>query len=161
MLAEPFSLSLVIAPLSASIFVTAQAIVAPTTAILDDRGTLVVAPSLRMRWHQLVPGRGFDNAVLGRRRSASTLRPRRGSVGARESIWRSTEAPGQRSGPTGPLAARFFPGSVISGGRALVFAGVVRSAAISDTLEVTLTTDGRQLTVPAALNFQFQIEAEQ
>lgn len=51
-------------------------------------------------------------------------------------------------------------GSTTSGGRALVFAGMIGAAAMTDTLQVTLTTDGRQLTGPVALDFQFQIEAE-
>lgn len=151
----------VIASLNVSIFATAQAIVAPTTAILDNRGTMVIVPSLRMRWHQLVPGRGFDNAVLGATQVNVHLATSPW-IGRRARVYMALDrgaGPEVRADWT--AGGTLLSGSVISGGRTLVFAGVVRSAAISETLQVTLTTDGRQLTAPVALNFQFQIEAEQ
>ena len=96
-----------------------------------------------MRWRQLAPGRAADHTV-GRpgaggaapepRRLAATgprastwcwRRPRAGSI---EAIWRTQ--------------GRLLPGQLRSGGRAVVFEGVVREPFLQETLHAR--TDGRR-----------------
>lgn len=138
----------------------APAIATPMGAILDDSGTVVVAPSLRMRWHQLVPGRGFDNTVDGQTQVSVHLATAPW-VGRRARIYMAL---GRGTGPvvhaTWSAGGAMLGGSVVSGSRALVFNGLIRAAALTDTLQLTLTTDGRQLTTSVKLDFKFQIEPE-
>ncbi len=135
----------------------------PVVATLDDSGTVVVNPSLRMRWRRLVPGRGFDNTVIGETEvnvhlSAVPWIGRR--VRIYMTLGRGPTAAGPDVRAEWPAGVTMLAGAVTSGGRALVFAGIVRAAALSDTLHLALSADGRQLTTPTALDFRFQIEAD-
>lgn len=133
---------------------------APATAVLDDSGTMVGIPSLRMRWRDPVPGRSFDNNVAGST-PVSVHLATAAWAGRRARIFMALArgtGPDIRADWTS--GGTMLAGSTTSGGRALVYAGMIGAAAMTDTLQVTLTTDGRQLTVPVALDFQFQIEVE-
>jgi hypothetical protein len=55
---------------------------------------------------------------------------------------------------------RLLPGSLVSGQRALVYAGPITASAISDTVVVSVHADGRRLTSAEDLHFQFEIDVE-
>ncbi|MDC8755941.1 hypothetical protein OIK40_14935 [Erythrobacter sp. sf7] len=51
-------------------------------------------------------------------------------------------------------------GSLVSGDRALVYAGAVTGPVIRDLIEMSLQTDGSRLAQPEALAFGFEIELD-
>ena len=53
---------------------------------------------------------------------------------------------------------RLLAGAVRSGGRVLVFEGVAKAALLEETMELTLSTDGRALVSPQALQFYFEVD---
>ncbi len=54
-----------------------------------------------------------------------------------------------------------LPGSLISGDRALVYAGPVNTPLMRDLIDINLVADGVRLVQPEALAFGFEIEVEQ
>ncbi|OYT92534.1 MAG: hypothetical protein CFE43_07760 [Burkholderiales bacterium PBB3] len=52
-----------------------------------------------------------------------------------------------------------LPGSIRSGGRALIFNGTVTSAFMEETIELALKTDGRSLVSTQGLQFYFEIDS--
>ncbi|MGH6625351.1 MAG: hypothetical protein ACRECD_02195 [Burkholderiaceae bacterium] len=126
---------------------------------MDDSGTLVSQPVAPMRWKQLVPGRGADHSVEARLRVALRLnlapwlnKPVRLYMGLTPvhsdpvlAIWRTQ--------------GRLLAGSVRSGARTLVYDGIVNTAALEETMELVLTTDGRALVSPQNLHFYFEVDA--
>ena len=126
-------------------------------AVLDDRGTTVTTPVLGMRW------RAFERGPAGQVVSGSTrvmvhlaTAP---WLGRRARIYmnlaRTTDVDVAADWPGGGILAA---GSLVSGGRALVYDGVIRDAALGDVLAMTVTTDGRRLTTATPLTFTFTIE---
>jgi hypothetical protein len=135
--------------------VTARA----ATFRVDDSGTRVSAPLVPMRWRTLVPGRGSDNSAEGQLQVALRLNVlpwlnQRGRI-------YMTLAPAP-SGDTIRAAwrtqGRLLPGSVQSGGRTVIYEGALPSPTIEETIELTITADGRGLTSPQSLQFSFEIE---
>jgi hypothetical protein len=53
---------------------------------------------------------------------------------------------------------RLLPGSLSSGERALVFDGLAGPASLSESLLLSLETDGQRLSTVQTLNFYFEIE---
>lgn len=136
---------------------TAQHASAATTRV-DDTGTVATQSVVPMRWRQLVPGRGADNSVEASLRVALRLnlsrwlnQPVRLYMGlapvAGEPIFVSWRTQG-----------RLLPGSLRSGGRTLIFDGIVSTASLEETVELLLKTDGRALTSSQALQFYFEVD---
>lgn len=130
---------------------------------VDDTGTVVSQPVTPMRWRQLAPSRAGDNTAEGRLNVALRLNlanwlrrpvriymilaPTSTGIDQLTATWRSQ--------------GRLLPGSLRAGGRALVFDGIVTESFLMETIELTLTADGRTLERPQTLQFSFEIEVLQ
>lgn len=134
--------------------VTAQA----ATFRVDDTGTVLSQPVTPMKWRQLVPSRAGDNTLEGRLNVALRLnlanwvrRPARIFMGL-------APTEGEQLSASWRTQGRLLPGSLRGGGRTLIFEGIVTEPFLSETIELNLTVDGRQLTRAQALQFYFEIE---
>ena len=129
------------------------------TARVDDTGTIVSQAAVPMRWKQVVPGRGADHSVEASVRVAALLnmapwlnRPVRLYMGLAPSTGEAVYASWRTQG-------RLLAGAVRSGARVLVFEGVAKAALMEETMDLMLTTDGRALVSPQALQFYFEVDA--
>ncbi len=128
------------------------------TARVDDTGTIVSQAVVPMRWKQVVPGRGADHSVEASVRVAARLnlapwlnRPVRLYMGLAPSTGEPVYASWRTQG-------RLLAGAVRSGARVLVFEGVAKAALLEETMDLTLSTDGRALVSPQALQFYFEVD---
>ena len=135
-----------------------QGTASAATARVDDSGTTVSQAVVPMRWKQVVPGRGADHSVEAGVRVAARLnlapwlnRPVRLYMGLAQSTGEPVYASWRTQG-------RLLAGTVRSGARVLVFEGVSRAALLEETMDLTLTTDGRALVSPQALQFYFEVD---
>ena len=129
-----------------------------TTTRVDDSGTVLSQGVVPMRWKQLVPGRGADHSVEASVRVALRLnlarwlnQPVRLYMALAPTVGEPVHAAWRTQG-------RLLPGALRSGGRVLVFEGVVSAASLEETLDLTLRTDGRALVSPQALQFYFEVD---
>jgi len=53
-----------------------------------------------------------------------------------------------------------MPGHLATGERTLVYAGAITSAFIEDTVQLTLSVDGRRLIQGYQINFHFEMDEE-
>lgn len=126
---------------------------------VDDSGTRISSPLVPMRWRTLVPGRGSDNAAEGQAQVALRLNVlpwlnQRGRI-------YMTLAPspsGDTIRASWRTQGRLLPGSIQSGGRTVIYEGAMPASTIEETIELSITADGRGLTSPQALQFSFDIE---
>lgn len=125
---------------------------------IDETGTVVDAPVVKMRWRQLVPGRGSDNTVEGTVRADLRLKL---------SPWINKPARiymvlapvnGERVKARWATQGRLLPGSIYSGERALVFEGPAGPSIWAESILLTLEADGQRLVQLQTLNFYFEIE---
>jgi hypothetical protein len=132
---------------------------AATTSRVDDTGTVVSDAVVPMRWKQLQPGLGVDHSVQASVRVAvrlNTLRWIHQPIRLYMAL-----APAAGSAPVDAswkTQGRWLPGSLRSGGRALVFEGVAGSALMEETLDLALRSDGRALVSLQSLQFYFEID---
>ena len=129
------------------------------TVRVDDSGTVVSQGVVPMRWKQLVPGRGADHAVEASVRVALRLnlakwinQPIRLYMGLAPSAGEPVYASWRTQG-------RLMPGALRSGTRSIIFNGIATAAALEETIELVLKTDGRALVSPQALQFYFEIDS--
>lgn len=127
---------------------------------VDEAGTFPQQSSAPMRWRQVAPGRGGDNTIEG----SVTI-----NVRLNLAPWLNRKGrlflvlPEQ---PITPVRAswttqgRLNPGQLVSGQRALVYAGPITSALLADTLVLKLETDGARMTSAQQLNFYFEIDVD-
>ena len=141
----------------AAALVGAGSVGAATTRV-DDSGTVLSQGVVPMRWKQLVPGRGADHSVEASVRVALRLnlarwlnQPVRLYMALAPTVGEPVHAAWRTQG-------RLLPGALRSGGRVLVFEGVVNAASLEETLDLTLRTDGRALVSPQALQFYFEVD---
>lgn len=128
------------------------------TARVDDSGTVVSQGLVPMRWKQLVPGRGADHSVEASVRVSAHLnltpwlnRPVRLYMALAPSTGEPVYVAWRTQG-------RLLPGALKSGARVLVFEGLARSALLEETMDLTLSTDGRALVSPQTLQFYFEVD---
>ena len=129
------------------------------TVRVDDSGTVVSQGVVPMRWKQLVPGRGADHAVEASVRVALRLnltkwinQPVRLYMGLAPSAGEPIYASWRTQG-------RLMPGALRSGTRSIIFNGIATAAALEETIDLVLKTDGRALVSPQALQFYFEIDS--
>lgn len=133
---------------------------AAETFRVDDSATVVEGGPVRMKWDDLVPRSGASSQMTGH----LTVRAR-----LDVSPWAGRTARIYLSLPANavtPVQAlwttrgRMLPGALRSGERALVYAGPVPAGLLEDTLQMTLTADGRRLSRDEQLEFAFEIDPE-
>ena len=125
---------------------------------VDDSGTIVSQAVVPMRWRQLVPGRGADHTVEASLRVAARLNLARWLNQPVRVYMALAPLPGEPVQASWRTQGRWLPGTLRSGARTLVYEGVVRSASLEETLELTLSTDGRALVSQQALQFYFEVD---
>lgn len=126
---------------------------------LDETGTVVSDPVVNMKWRTPPAGsRAMDNTV------EATLRV---DVRLNLAPWINRQsriymilAPvgSDRVRARWTTQGRLLPGTVSSGERALVFQGPAAPASLTESLLLTLETDGERLTQQQTLSFHFEIE---
>lgn len=131
---------------------------AAATFKVDDTGTVVSEPVVNMRWRQLVPGRGANHQVEATVRVDVRLNLTQWQRKPARIYMGLAPSPGDRVFAQWRSQGRLLPGSMHSGGRALVFDGIVTSATLTESLVLTLETDGRNLNGVQLLDFYFEIE---
>jgi hypothetical protein len=148
---------------AASVWLLALALAVPaahavTTVRVDDSGTVVNQPVVAMQWRKLVRGRAADNNADAQVRVALRLNLAQWlnqSVRLYMALAPVNGDPVQASWRT---QGRLLAGTVRSGGRTLIYNGPVTAAVLEETIDLTLTTDGRNLTSPQALQFYFELD---
>ena len=124
---------------------------------VDDSGTVVFDPVVSMQWQPSGPARGSQIASATTRVSVQLNLAE--WVGSSGRIYMSLP---QTSGPivraTWQTGGTLLGGSMISGQRALVFAGSIASPGMRDLFDIRLEVDGSKLFQPEALAFGFEIE---
>ena len=149
----------VVRPLAmAALLAAAPAVHAASTIRVDDAGTIVNQPVVAMRWRKPVPSRAQDNKVDADIRVALRLNMapfRNQQVRLFMGLAPVTGDPVSARWRT---QGRLLPGTVRSGGRTLIFNGVASSARIEETIDMTLTTDGRNLADTQTLQFYFEVD---
>jgi hypothetical protein len=127
---------------------------------VDDSASQVLDATVRMQWEAVAPGAGASPNVVGQttvivRLAVAPWRGRQGRI--------FMTLPPR---PDGPIEAawttrgRLQPGSLRSGERATVYAGLIDSDLLEDTLVIRLTTSGERMDRDEALEFSFEIEVD-
>jgi len=130
------------------------------TARIDDTGTSLESIT-RMYWRQLAPSRKVDNTMEGGAQVQVRLNLAQW-VGRTGRIF--MVLPEQPMGPvraSWPAHGRFSAGSLISGQRALIYAGPITSPIMEGLLVLKLEVDGTRLQSIQRLSFHFEIDLDQ
>lgn len=127
---------------------------------IDDSGTVVVDPVLAMRWQPA--GRTASSPLV----SASTrvavqlnLAAFTGQAGRIYMTLPRGAGPAVRA--SWQTGGTLLAGSLLSGERALVYAGPIAAPVLRDLLDITLEADGNRLQQPETLSFGFEFEVAQ
>lgn len=142
------------------IWLAAGVAYAGRTSVVDDSGTLPSNATLAMRWQQQQPRGPGANQMVG------TLQLR---VRLNVTPWLKHSGriylalPAQQPGGIGAAwttQGRLLPGQVVSGTRALVYAGPITTPFIEDVVQLTVTVDGRRMLQSYPVNFRFEIDED-
>ena len=125
---------------------------------LDDAGSYAEQPNVRMQWRSAIASTGPSVATEARVRVHIRIdtRPYAGQQG-RVYMVLPLDA-GQPLRAEWQTEGRLLPGSVVSGGRALVYSGPLPSDALEDQLSVRLSSDVGWLSDSRRLNFHFELD---
>jgi hypothetical protein len=131
------------------------------TIQIDDSGTQALEPSVSLRWKSAAPSRsGVDNAMIG----TSTIRVRLNVMPWMRRTGRVyLNLPAQQPGPltlTWIAQGRFISGQARSGNRVLIYAGVITTAFLEDTLNVQYSIDGTLVSRPFPVTFHFEMDED-
>lgn len=129
------------------------------TARIDDTGTLSEGIS-RMYWRQLAPSRQVDNTMEGTTQVQVRLNlaPWAGRTGRIFMVL--PEQPMGQIRASWPAHGRFLSGELVSGQRALIYAGPINSPVMEELLLLKLEVDGMRLQGIQHLNFNFEIDVD-
>lgn len=142
--------------LLAATSVTADA----ATYRVDEVGTFPQESTAPMRWRQVAPSRGGDNAIEG----STTI-----NVRLNLAPWLNRNGRLFLVLPQQPLVevraswttqGRLLPGRLKSGERQLVYTGPITTPVLEDTLVLSLETDGTRLSSALRLQFHFEIDVD-
>lgn len=124
---------------------------------VDDSGTVVLDPFLEMEWRP--DGTAGGSSIVSGSTRVSVQLNLASFVGRTGRIYMTLP---RTSGPTVRASWRtgggLLPGSLISGERALVYAGPIGSAILRDIIDLKLEVDSARLAAPESLSFGFEIE---
>jgi hypothetical protein len=149
--------------LLALLLLSASATPTATTAAtfsVDDSGTIATPSLTEARWSKAASGRGLSTDVEASVRVDARLNVR---------AWTGRQARIYMTAPRGTTvlfrttwttAGQLLPGELSRNPRALVWSGRIIAATLTDTLFLTLRTDGRALTTRQALEFGFEIDVD-
>ena len=127
---------------------------------VDEAGTFPAESSAPMRWRQIAPSRGGDNAIEG----STTV-----NVRLNLAPWLNRNGRLFLVLPQQPVVqvraswttqGRLMPGQLTSGERQLVYSGPITTPLLEDTLSLKLETDGTRLSSALRLQFHFEIDVD-
>lgn len=128
---------------------------------IDDSGSVVLDPVLRLDWQQA--GRvGTSSPLVSASTKVNVQLNLTAWTGRTARIYMTlprTSGPSVRA--TWTTGGTLLPGTLISGDRALVFAGPINGPLMRDLIDIKLEADGVRLVNPEALAFGFEIEVDQ
>ena len=131
---------------------------AASTVRVDDSGTVVNQPVVAMRWRKPVPSRAQDHNVDAEIRVALRLNLAPFLNQTVRLFMGLAPVNGDPVTATWRTQGRLLPGTVRSGGRTLIFNGVVTGARLEETIDIALNTDGRNLATTQTLQFYFEAD---
>jgi hypothetical protein len=126
---------------------------------VDETGTTLSTPTTQLRWRSFGPGKERDNQVEATVRVALRLNLTPW-VGKNIRLYQRMTN-GADSGQfyvSWRGQGRLLPGTLNGGGRVLVFEGVVKDPFLLDTLDVSITGDGRNLAGFQAVELFFEVD---
>jgi hypothetical protein len=124
---------------------------------LDDSASIVQGGPLPMRWRSAAPGRQSSPAVDGHTRVTLTLNTQR-FAGKRGRIYMVLAPQPVRFQVEWTTRGRLAAGRIEPGQRVLVFDDVVPGPTLNETLDVSISADGRELMTAQQLRFTYEIE---
>ena len=137
----------------------ASGVAGAVTTTIDDSGTVVLSPSVPMRWQALSPRQGNGVLMIG----STTVRVQLNVMPWLQHSGRIYLVfPAQQPGTvraSWSSQGRLLSGSVTSGSRALVYAGPISTPVVQDVLQLAIFVDGRQMHRGYELNFHFEMES--
>ena len=138
--------------------VTCVASASSATFRVDDSRTVTGQAVTQMRWRTFVPGRAADSTVQAQLPVALSLNLQQW-VGRPGRIYMAlAPAPGPVILAQWQTQGRLLGGSVRSGGRSLVYEGIITQPLLKENMSITLSTDGQALTSLQTLQFYFEID---
>jgi hypothetical protein len=144
---------------SAVALMCAPGVAAAVTTAIDDSGTVVLSPSVPMRWQALSP-RHTDGVLMT---GSTTVRVRLNLTPWLQHSGRIYLVfPAQQPGAiraTWSSQGRLLGGEVTSGSRTLVYSGPISTPLLEDVLQLAIFVDGRQMHQGYDLNFRFEMDA--
>ena len=139
------------------------ALSAPASAAtyrVDDSATIPAESSATLRWRHFAPSKGGDNTVEGVTKVQVRLNltpwvKRNGRL-----YLVLPEQPPGRVTVRWSTQGRLLPGQLVTGQRALVYAGPISTTLLDETLVLQIETDGTRLNSTHRLNFHFEIDVD-
>jgi len=130
------------------------------TTVIDDSGTLPYNAAFAMRWQEFAPRGAAGNLMVGslQLRVRLTVAPFLRHTGRIYLVLPAQQPGGMSASWT--TQGRLLPGQVNSGGRTLVYAGPITTPFIEDTVQLTITVDGRRMLQTYPVNFRFEIDED-
>ena len=126
---------------------------------IDDSGTVVLTPTVKMGWQTPVP-RGHANTQM------TGTAPVRVRLNVTPWLRRAGRIylllPAQQPGSiraSWTTQGRLLPGQIVSGTRALVYSGPITTPFIEDLLQLSIVVDGRQMNQAYDINFRFEMDS--
>lgn len=125
---------------------------------LDDSGSYAVQPHVRMQWQSAIASTGSSAATEARVRVQIRIDTRAyaGQQGRIYMVLPLDAGPPLRT--QWQTEGRLLPGSLVSGGRTLVYAGPLPGNALEDQLSVQLSSNASWLSDSRRLNFYFELD---
>jgi hypothetical protein len=127
---------------------------------VDDSATIPFESSATLNWRRVAPSRGGDDTMEGSAKVQVRLNlsPWLNRVG-RVFLVLPEQPPGQVA-VRWTTQGRLLPGQLVSGQRALVYAGPISAPVLDETLVLLIEADGTRLTGTHRLNFHFEIDVD-
>jgi hypothetical protein len=129
------------------------------TTPVDDSGTVVMTPTVKMGWQTQLP-RGRASALMT---GSTPVRVRLNVTpwlrhSGRIYLLLPAQPPGSVHA-SWTTQGRLLPGQVVSGTRALVYSGPITTPFIEDLLQLEILVDGKQMNQTYNINFRFEMDS--
>jgi hypothetical protein len=144
---------------SGTVLALAASHASATVYPVDDSATIVHQNSLAMQWRSATPGPRSTPAVDARTVVSLSLNTQRW-VGKHGRVFMLLAPQPVRCQVIWTTRGLVLGGRLEPGQRTLVFDGVIPGTVLADTLELSVTADGRELQAAQRLHFSYEIEVQ-
>jgi hypothetical protein len=127
---------------------------------VDDTASIPQESTARLKWRELVPGRRPDSTLAGAIAVAVRLNLAPWINRSGKLFLVLPEQPIGTVRASWTTQGRLLAGQLVSGQRALVYAGPITTPLLEETLSLSLEADGDRLGGAHRLNFHFEIDVE-